>query len=90
MVLLPLKDEQGRPTRVLGALHAKGKIGRGPRRFRITEQTVEPLLSDTGTQYPQADEMASRPSEVAEQTTHHDAEPAPLLRLVHDADERAE
>jgi hypothetical protein len=35
MILLPLRDEEGRITRVLGALEAKGAIGRQPRRFSI-------------------------------------------------------
>jgi hypothetical protein len=37
MLLLPLLDEKGKVTRVLGALQAKGQIGRQPRRFAIAE-----------------------------------------------------
>jgi hypothetical protein len=89
MVLLPLKDERGRPTRILGALQAKGKIGRGPRRFRITTQSVEPLLSDTGPQYPMAEDRAPARTQAAEHTAAFDGAEsgtAPFLRLVHDAD----
>ncbi len=46
MVLLPLKDPEGRPTRIIGALQAKGTIGRGPRRFNITDQKINAILSD--------------------------------------------
>ncbi|MEC7765252.1 MAG: PAS domain-containing protein [Pseudomonadota bacterium] len=91
MVLLPLKDEAGRPTRILGALQAKGKIGRGPRRFNITGQSVEPLLSDVGPQYDFADEVAPQVAEVSEPAKTFEREPAeaaPFLRLVHDADGR--
>jgi hypothetical protein len=37
MILLPLVDESGRVTRLLGALEAKGEIGRQPRRFAVSE-----------------------------------------------------
>lgn len=46
MILLPLRDEDGRPTRILGALQAKGEIGRGPRRFSIRDVETKPLLTD--------------------------------------------
>lgn len=93
MVLLPLKDEHGRPTRVLGALQSKGKIGRGPRRFRITSQSVEPLLGDTDQHYPMPDMQERRTSQVAETPSSFEGksdEAGLFLRLVHDADERAE
>jgi hypothetical protein len=47
MVLLPLRDEEGKVTRILGALEARGSLGRTPRRFAIVETrivTVKPGL----------------------------------------------
>lgn len=93
MVLLPLKDEYGRPTRVLGALQAKGKIGRGPRRFRIISLSVEPLLGDTDQHYPMPEMQERRTNQVAETPSTFEGqsdEVSGFLRLVHDADERAE
>ncbi|SMH55669.1 PAS domain-containing protein [Maritimibacter sp. HL-12] len=46
MILLPLRDETGRPTRILGALQSRGKIGRGPRRFSISDIETKPLIGD--------------------------------------------
>jgi len=46
MFLAPLKDEEGKPTRIFGALQAAGKIGRAPRRFNIQDAKITPLLSD--------------------------------------------
>ncbi|MGH1368925.1 MAG: PAS domain-containing protein [Maritimibacter sp.] len=46
MILMPLKDEEGRPTRILGAIQAKGTIGRGPRRFNIVTSDIKPILDD--------------------------------------------
>lgn len=46
MLLLPLMDDFGKPTRALGALEAKGKIGRTPRRFEVTAEKIA-LLRQT-------------------------------------------
>jgi len=46
MILLPLRDETGRPTRILGALQSRGEIGRGPRRFSISDIETKPLIGD--------------------------------------------
>lgn len=43
MVLLPLENDQGEVSRALGCLVSSGKIGRGPRRFDITDAVVRPL-----------------------------------------------
>ena len=48
LYLAPLRDEQGRPTRLLGALQSSGKIGRAPRRFGIRELEVNRLLGEVG------------------------------------------
>ena len=41
MILLPLLDDRGAVTRLLGALEAQGRIGRQPRRFAILEQQTD-------------------------------------------------
>lgn len=46
MLLLPLRDEIGAPTRILGALQTHGEIGRGPRRFTIRDIETKPLPGD--------------------------------------------
>jgi len=46
MILLPLRDGTGRPSRILGALQSRGEIGRGPRRFTISDIETKPLMSD--------------------------------------------
>lgn len=46
MLLLPLRDDMGAPTRILGALQTHGPIGRGPRRFAIRDIETKPLLGD--------------------------------------------
>ncbi len=35
LALMPLADNEGRPVRILGALHCKGMIGRPPRRLML-------------------------------------------------------
>ena len=46
MILLPLKDVEGRVTRMLGALQVEGKLGRGPLRFDIRSVEVTPLTAE--------------------------------------------
>lgn len=46
MILLPMRDGTGRPSRILGALQSRGEIGRGPRRFTISDIETKPLMSD--------------------------------------------
>lgn len=43
LVLLPLKSDLGDISHALGCLVSSGKIGRGPRRFDITDAVVRPL-----------------------------------------------
>ncbi|MBV7409928.1 PAS domain-containing protein [Maritimibacter sp. DP1N21-5] len=82
MILLPIKDEQGRPTRILGALQAKGTIGRGPRRFRVLSQTVTPV---SGCE--ERDDRPGDPRPVSQIQPSATSERKPhVLRLVHDAD----
>src|SRR5690554_5500002 len=46
MALLPLESDRGEVSRALGCLISSGKIGRGPRRFDITDAVVNPLDSE--------------------------------------------
>ncbi len=46
LYLAPLKSDDGQPNRVLGALQAKGRIGRAPRRFAVRDSQLTPLLDD--------------------------------------------
>ncbi|WP_298499367.1 PAS domain-containing protein [uncultured Maritimibacter sp.] len=91
MILMPLKDEHGRPTRILGALQARGTIGRGPRRFRILSQDVAPILgydAPAGILAGPATE-AEAPRAFADAKAGLEGKPAkkaPFLRLVHDAE----
>lgn len=48
LILLPLKDHEGRVTRVLGGLQTSGDVGRGPHRFSIQSLEVRPLTVDQG------------------------------------------
>ncbi|MEC3862208.1 PAS domain-containing protein [Mesobacterium sp. TK19101] len=43
MLLLPLRSDLGDVTRALGCLATRGRIGRTPRRFEITQITVSPI-----------------------------------------------
>lgn len=45
MLLLPLRSDFGDQSRALGALASTGRIGRTPRRFKITNIEVTPALS---------------------------------------------
>lgn len=46
MLLLPVRDDRGAVTRVLGALETRGKVGRAPRRFSIRDIETKPLTAD--------------------------------------------
>ena len=90
MILMPLKDEHGRPTRILGALQAKGTIGRGPRRFRILTQDVTPILGEEAPvglfAQPATLEAPRAFAETKAGFAGKPAKKAPFLRLVHDAE----
>lgn len=43
LVLLPMRDDMGEITRLLGCLEVAGKVGRCPRRFEIEEVETEVL-----------------------------------------------
>lgn len=46
MMLLPLRDAHGVPTRILGVLETRGRIGRGPRRFTIRDVETKVITGD--------------------------------------------
>lgn len=48
MVLLPLCDEDGLITRVLGALQVDGELKHDPQRFDINSVEVTPIVADQG------------------------------------------
>lgn len=43
MILLPLRDEVGAVSRILGCFDSKGGIGHTPRRFAITSRRLTPI-----------------------------------------------
>jgi hypothetical protein len=85
MLLLPLRDDHGRASRILGALQTHGPIGRGPRRFTIRNVETKPIIGD----HP----VAPRPRPVFADTPPRAApdgaspHKAGYLHLVHDADD---
>lgn len=83
MTLLPLRDEEGRVSRVLGGIEAKGVIGRQPRRFTITQQRTTSLARCSTTRTGIAERQMSG---LADPATTFVAAPQgerPGLRLVH-------
>ncbi len=46
MFLAPLRDDQGRATRAIGAIQIKGNIDRAPRRFNISKMDVTEILTN--------------------------------------------
>jgi hypothetical protein len=80
MVLLPLLDDGGRVTRVLGALEARGQIGRQPRRFSLVESRVATLAAPLQPAQPAAAEPVRGMAEPAPQVFTHNQRP--YLRLV--------
>lgn len=75
MMLLPLRDAEGRVTRILGVLQANGHIGRGPRRFLIRDIETKALKDDPLTQpRPDLADFADTPA------LHPVSTPAPTPR----------
>lgn len=92
MILLPLRDDTGAPSRILGALQTRGEIGRGPRRFTIRDRETKALLGDPLTAPRPAPAVSARAKELAQRITRFNraADEADRsrghLRLVYDAD----
>jgi hypothetical protein len=66
VILLPVLDDLGHPSRVLGCFSTKGKPGRAPRRFDLLEHSTRPALAPD----PAADTQRDTPL-----TRHQFAEP---------------
>jgi hypothetical protein len=82
MILMPLRDGNGAPTRIFGALQSLGRIGRTPTRFTIRDVETRSIDVARACRTPQdyAVATAARLPQVAPVAS------APRLRLVHDAD----
>ncbi|HHL21223.1 MAG TPA: PAS domain-containing protein [Aliiroseovarius sp.] len=84
LFMAPLKDRDGRPTRILGALQSSGKIGRAPRRFTIRSVKVNALAGEVGA----PDAPLAVPQRPAPGKRPAAPEPAkPGLRLVYSAED---
>lgn len=100
MILMPLRDEDGRPTRILGALQAKGTIGRGPRRFNIVSSDIKPILDDetlptraAPRTHPALDEINAELQtrrDLARDDTQAPVDPKPILQAIKTAAKRGE
>lgn len=92
MILLPLRDDAGVPSRILGALQTRGEIGRGPRRFTIRDRETKALLGDPVAAPRPAPAASARAQELAQRITLFTQSSAEAnrarghLRLVYDAD----
>ncbi len=88
MILLPLRDEEGRVTRVLGALEARGQIGRQPRRFAVVEMRHVDIGAGTGVDpvsgMPRTTPGMAEQAQAAYGWRRPDGRPA--LRVVRDGD----
>lgn len=71
LLLLPLMDDDGRITRVMGVFETHGQIGRTPRRFRLTAQKVQIAQPMPGAQ------PAPTPNPVTEKRPVTPARPEP-------------
>ena len=58
MLLAPLTDDFGEVNRILGCLQSVGQIGRQPRRFFVTDTSVQLLSSGAAMQSPAEPERA--------------------------------
>ena len=77
MVLLPLLDEAGRVTRLLGALQAKGLIGRPPRRFAASESRFADIPVQRSTLAAPSAAAATRPCRAAADSLQRPVRAAP-------------
>lgn len=77
LLLLPLSDERGRVSRILGGLAAEGCPGRAPRRFRLVGARATPCARERADAPALPSAGADCPAGPAP------ARPGPVLRLVH-------
>jgi hypothetical protein len=79
MLVMPLRDASGQTNLALGCMALKGKIGRSPRRFAISDTSISALHVSAGrpTHAPRkAQEKAFAPRIISNQNSNAFAEPA--------------
>lgn len=81
MLLLPLTDDFGDVSRVLGCLVSDGPIGRAPRRFEIVQADVTQMRATPRVALPQQT-PPRQTSGFAEPQAGFSASPVPYLRLI--------
>lgn len=89
MLILPLRSDGGEVTRALGCIVTDGKIGRQPRRLKITQMQHKTLVgfadgSAETSEAPTPTEPAPEPRPKASDLP--ESERPPYLRLVHSRD----
>ncbi len=84
MVLLPMTDDFGDISRILGGFVSDGTIGRAPRRFEITQADVSPLLPETdhSVGYVQSKRKDRQSFAMSEPAKAFRPGPVPYLRVV--------
>jgi len=90
MFLAPLRDDRGQVNRLFGCLQSEGRIGRQPRRFRISDFTAAKTVNNLVYPLPDAEPRAL--TELAEAQAQFSHRPKtekpdtsrPALRLVSD------
>ncbi len=85
MLLLPVTDDAGHVSRILGCLQSAGKIGRQPRRLEIRDVIEQPL--HLGTPLPGARPLAATPAEPRQPVVGFAESPAPFQPAPHAAAE---
>lgn len=81
LLLLPMSDDFGDISRILGCLVSDGTIGRAPRRFDITQHNRVDLRPEG---HAFASPSAQRPRAVAEAPRRFEPGPVPYLKVVKD------
>lgn len=82
MLLLPMSDDFGDISRVLGCIVSDGRIGRAPRRFEVTQHALKMLCARTETQgYGPVDPPITK-RQMADPARSFRPGPVPYLRVV--------
>ena len=85
LLLLPLRDDQDRITRILGGIRLDRELLRPPVRFEIVNSVKNRIISDTS--LPQDQPFLTAFAEDTEEFTHKPTDPeGPRIRLVVDND----
>ncbi|MEM8775470.1 MAG: PAS domain-containing protein [Pseudomonadota bacterium] len=85
MLILPLRSDLGDISRALGCLVTTGEIGKGPRRFEITDIQINPVKIPNGVRAQQFSEAQVPYTAQDEPTEDRPLGPSerPYLRLIH-------